>query len=113
MPSGWTVAAGNGTTSLLVHWTNLTSLLNRQVRHYIILLNGTDGNPLAHKITDGKTLNTEVDGLKHSTTYRVQVFGVDELGRSYTTVEVISTTEKSKGDFIDVCLLSFFLLTRP
>ncbi|KAL9953476.1 hypothetical protein ACROYT_G040898 [Oculina patagonica] len=91
----WTAAADNTTSqSILIRWTNLTSLLNRQVLHYIIFLNKADGNALAHKITDGKILSTEIDGLQQSTTYRVQVFGVDELGRPYKTLEVNAETEK-------------------
>ncbi|XP_078349649.1 uncharacterized protein LOC144634540 isoform X2 [Oculina patagonica] len=91
---GWTVSADNGTTRLLIQWTNLKSILNRQVLYYIILLNKTDGNALDHKIIDGKRLSTEIDEIQHSTTYGVQVFGVDELGRPYRNLEVIAKTKK-------------------
>ena len=83
-------------TSISVQWANLTSLLNRKVLHYIILLNGTNVNTLAYEVTDGSRLSTEVDGLKHFTIYEVTVFGVDEQGRPYKTLEVNTTTKNSK-----------------
>ncbi len=103
---GWTVSADNATsTSILIQWTNLTSLLKRQVHHYIIFLNKTEGDSLAYAITDGKRLNTEIDGLQHSTTYIVQVFGVDELRRSYRALEVVAETEQRKGYSCYCCLV--------
>ncbi|KAL9953500.1 hypothetical protein ACROYT_G040923 [Oculina patagonica] len=91
---GWTVSVDNTTsTSIFIQWANLTSLLNSQVLHYIILLNGTNGNALTHEITDGNVLHTEISGLKHSTNYSVKVVGVDERGRPYKTLEVNATTK--------------------
>ncbi len=92
----WRVSADKGTTSILIQWTNLTSLLNRQVHYYITFLNRTDGNALAHKSTDGKILSAEIDDLQHSTTYRVELFGVDELCRPYRNLEMMATTKKRK-----------------
>ncbi len=98
---GWAAAADKSLgTRLFIHWTNLSSLLSRQVRYYIVLANKTDGNKLSHKITDGKRLHTEIDRLQQSTTYITQVFGVDELGRSYRTQEVNAKTEKCEKDFV-------------
>ena len=83
-------------TSISVQWANLTSLINRKVLHYIISLNETNVNTLAYEVTDGSRLSTEIDGLKHRTNYEVTVFGVDELGVPYKTLEVNATTKNSK-----------------
>ena len=53
-------------------------------------------NTLAYEVTDGSRLSTEIDGLKHRTNYEVTVFGVDELGVPYKTLEVNATTKNSK-----------------
>lgn len=84
-------------TSILIQWANLTSLLNRQVHHYIILLNTTNVNAMAYEVKDGTTLSAEIDGLVHSTNYAATVFGVDERGRPYKTIEVNATTRNSKN----------------
>lgn len=95
---GWTVSVDNTTsTSILIQWANLTSLINRQVLHYIVLLNGTDGNALAYEVTDGSRLSSEIGGLKYSTNYGATVFGVHEGGRPYKTLEVNATTKNSKN----------------
>ena len=107
--SGWTVAVDNTTsTSILIQWANLTSLLNRQVLHYIILLNTTNVNAMAYEVKDGSRLSAEIDGLVHSTNYAVTVFGVDERGRPYKTIEVNATTRNSKNVYVILTLISYF-----
>ena len=94
--------------SILIQWANLTSLLNRQVLHYVILLNKTNMNAMAFEATDGSRLNTEIGGLDHSTNYRVTVFGVDEQGRPYKTLEVNATTRNSKNVYAILTLDKLF-----
>ena len=96
-------------TSVLIRWTNLTSILNRQVLHYIILLNKTNGNALIHEITDGNNLNMEISGLKHSTDYTVEVVGVDYQGRPYKTLEVNATTQNSTNSYY---FMNYFFLSH-
>ena len=84
-------------TSISIQWSNLTSLLNRKVLHYVILLNRTNVNAVAFEVTDGGRLSTEIGGLDHLTNYEVTVFGVDERGRPYKTLEVNATTRNCKN----------------
>ena len=94
---GWSVSIENTTFfSIFITWTNLTSLLNRQVRHYMIFLNRTKQNALGHRITLGNQLSAKIHGVMHSAKYTVEVFGVDELGQSYRTLAVNTTTKSSK-----------------
>ena len=95
--SGWNVTVHNTTlSSMFVQWTNLTNILNRHVRHYIVLLNRNSGSALANKVARGNQLTTEITGLKHSTNYTLEVFGIDELGNPYRTPEVDTRTQNSK-----------------
>ncbi|KAJ7356094.1 hypothetical protein OS493_027021 [Desmophyllum pertusum] len=110
---GWTVSADNITsTSILIQWTNLTSLLNHRVLYYVIRLNRTNGNALIQRIAQENTLNTEVGGLGRSTNYRVDVFGVDELGRPYRTLTVNATTKNipaTSGPVVTSCNFDYGL----
>ena len=54
-------------------------------------------NAMAYEVTDGRRLGTEIGGLDHWTNYQVMVFGVDERGRPYKTLEVNATTRNSKN----------------
>ena len=95
--AGWRVSVDNTTfSSIIIQWTNLTSLQNHHVSHYIVLLYRTNGSALMNKVTPGNRLTTEIDGLVHSTNYTVEVFGVDEVGQPYKTPTVNSSTKKSK-----------------
>lgn len=108
MLSGWKVTVENTSfSSIHIRWINLTSLLNRQVRHYIVFLNMNNGSSLSHKITDGRQLATEVAGLKPSSNYTVQVFGIDETGQPYRSVAEDARTTKSK-EYITCKKLFFF-----
>ena len=99
LPS-WTVTVGNTTfSSISIQWTNLTSLVNRQARNYIVFLNRGNDRALANKVTDGNQLTTELTGLSHSTNYTVVVIGVDELGQPYRSMAVNATTQESKKTF--------------
>ena len=108
--SGWNVTVHNTTfSSMFVQWTNLTNILNRQVRHFIVLLNRNNGSALANKVARGNQLTTEIIGLKHSTNYTLEVFGIDERGNPYRTPEVDTRTQNSKEN--NNCLSSFLYMT--
>ena len=95
--TGWRVTVANTTSSSIsVQWTNLTSLVNRQARNFIVLLNSNNGSALANKVTHGNQLTTEIIGLEHSTNYTVILVGVDEQGQPYKSLAVNATTEESK-----------------
>ena len=100
---GWPVTVDNITsTSIYIHWTNLTSYLGRPVQEYIVLLNRKNDSALAHKVTHGNQLSTEITGLMHLTNYTVEVFGVDEQGQPYRTPAVNTRTKKGNENN-DIC----------
>ena len=96
--------------SISIQWSNLTSLLNRKVLHYVILLNRTSVNVVAFEVTDGSKLSTEIGGLHYFTNYEVMVFGVDERGQPYKTLEVNATTRNSKNVYTILTLNKLFSL---
>ena len=103
---GWRATVDNTTfSSIFIKWTNLTRLLNRQVRHYIIILNRKDNDILANNVTSGNRLSAVFTGLRHLTSYTIEVFGVDKLGQPYKTLAVNATTKNSK-----IIVLNLFLL---
>lgn len=92
---GWNCTIGNKTsTSISVQWTDLTVLLNRQVRHFLVLLKLKEniGSYSAHKLVNGSDLGTEITGLMASSSYTVVVFGIDKMGKPYKTKEVQTRT---------------------
>ena len=111
---GWSVSVENTTfSSIFITWTNLTSLLNRQVRHYMLFLNKTKQNVLGHRITLGNQLSAKFQGVIHSAKYTVEVFGVDELGQSYRTLAVNTTTKSSKKKTYNFLLFAWYLFFKP
>ena len=105
---------GNTTfSSITVQWINLTSILRRQVRNYLITVNITSGSSLPPKVTHGSQLTTEITGLLPSENYTVEVFGIDDIGNTYKTLAVNTRTKNSK--IIDIstlfhCLIGLFFI---
>lgn len=63
---------------------------------------------MAYEVQDGSRLSAEIDGLVHSTNYGVTVFGVDERGQLYKTIEVNATTRNSKNVYTILTLNKLF-----
>ena len=65
-------------------------------------------NAMAYEVKDGSRLSAEIDGLAHSTNYAITVFGVDERGWPYKTIEVNATTRNSKSVYVILTLNKLF-----
>ncbi|XP_068681521.1 MAM and LDL-receptor class A domain-containing protein 2-like isoform X3 [Montipora foliosa] len=92
---GWNCTIVNKTpSSISVQWTDLTVLLNRQVRHFLVFLklNEHNGSYSAHQFVNGSELGTEITGLIASSIYTVVVFGIDKMGKPYKTTDVQTRT---------------------
>ena len=108
---GWNLTVENTTfSSILIRWTNLTNVLNRKVRHYIVFLNRRNGSVALHQIVSGDRSTTEINGLTHSTNYSVEVVGIDTVGKPYKTPsEATMTTNRKRGSaFVVVVVVVFF-----
>ena len=107
---GWNLTVENTTfSSILIRWTNLTNVLNRNVRHYIVFLNRRNNSVTLHQIVNGDRLTTEINGLTQSTNYSVEVVGIDTVGKPYKTPsEVTITTNRKRGN-ASVCLFCLFV----
>ena len=97
---GWNLTVENTTfSSILIRWTNLTNVLNRKVRHYIVFLNRRNNSVTLHQIVSGDRSTTEINGLTHSTNYSVEVVGIDTMGKPYKTPsEATKTANRKRGN---------------
>ena len=96
---GWNLTISNETfSSFSVQWTNLTALLGSQVQHFIVLLKSSKNNNgrMVHKIVNGREDKTEMTGLLSSSQYTIEVFGIDQMGQPYRTLEVHARTLTGK-----------------
>ncbi|XP_015751521.1 PREDICTED: uncharacterized protein LOC107331445 [Acropora digitifera] len=92
---GWNLTISNETfSSFSVQWTNLTALLGSQVQHFIVLLKSSKNNNsiVVHKIVNGREDKTEMTGLLPTSQYTIEVFGIDQMGQPYRTLEVHART---------------------
>ena len=114
----WNLTVENITfSSILIRWTNLTNVLNRKVRHYVVFLNRRNNTVTLHQVVDGDQLTTEINGLTYSTNYSVEVVGVDTMGKPYKTPSEATMTANRKGETplffcFCFCLFVFFSLWR-
>ena len=110
---GWNLTVENTTfSSILIRWTNLTNVLNRKVRHYIVFLNRRNNSVTLHQIVSGDRSTTEIKGLTHSTNYSVEVVGIDTVGKPYKTPsEATMTTNRKRGSAFVVVFVVFFFLS--
>ena len=106
---GWNLTVENTTfSSILIRWTNLTNVLNRKVRHYIVFLNRRNSSVALHQIVSGDRSTTEINGLTHSTNYSVEVVGIDTVGKPYKTPSEVTMTTNRKRRNASVCLFVLF-----
>ena len=97
--TGWNITISNETiSSFSVQWTDLAALLGSQVQHFIVLLKSrkNDNGVMVHKIVNGREDKTEMAGLLSSSQYTIEVFGIDQMGQPYRTLEVQARTLTGK-----------------
>ena len=112
MRSGWNLTVENTTvSSILIRWTNLSTILNRQVGRYVVFLNRRNNSVSLHQVVDGDRLTTEIHGLTHSTNYIVEIVGIDTMGKPYQTPSEATMTANRKRGNAAVLLLAFNLLS--
>jgi len=87
-------------TSLTLHWTDLRSKINRDAEFYIILVKNTQGLLLYTETISGGTSTATIEELRPSTQYRVGVYGVDDDGQAYKSVENLTSTANG---MVNVC----------
>ena len=115
---GWNLTVENITfSSILIRWTNLTNVLNRKVRHYIVFLNRRNNTVTLHQVVNGDQLTTEINGLTYSTNFSVEVVGVDTMGKPYKTPSEATVTANRKRETplffcFCFCLFVFFSVKR-
>lgn len=96
--SGWNITVLNhGSTSATLQWTSLDANVNHQATFYIIEVKSMEGVLLAVETVPGNATTSIIKRLRPSTKYHVGVFGVDDTGQPYKSLESIITTTKGIG----------------
>ena len=92
---GWNVTVFNMTsTSFTIQWTKLYSGNNHYAKFYVVEVKNTQGTILAIEIVPGNVTATVIKRLRPSSKYHVSVYGVDEIGQPYKSLESVTTTTK-------------------
>ena len=81
-------------TSFTLQWIKLNTVINDNASFYIVEIKSIQDFLLTVETFPGNTTTTVIKGLSPSTKYRVGVFGVDGTGRSYKSMEFVTTTKK-------------------
>ena len=94
--SSWNVSIGNKTaTSMRVSWKNLSALLDQSILHFLTVIKSGNGSIVNGNILQGNATSNVFYGLSPYMEYRLNVLGVNDNGKVYTSSEVTEWTEKS------------------
>jgi len=93
--TGWNVTSSNpSTTTFILHWANLNAYNISEAKFYVIFIKNVQGIILLAEIVPGNTTAKDIMGLIPSTMYRVEVYGVDEVGQPYKRLEIVISTKE-------------------
>ena len=99
--AGWNLTILNAdSTSFNLQWTGLDASVNHRAEFYLIEVKSAEGILLAMKTVPGNTSSTDIKGLSPSSTYCLVVFGVDETGQPYKSLERVVTTKKGMDTWV-------------
>ena len=99
----------SGSTGFTIQWTKLRSNINRVAAFYVILIKSTEETILSVEIVQGTATTVDIRGLKPSSKYRVNVYGVDATGRPYKSLESLTSTTEGKDTVYLYCFFVVFL----
>ena len=92
--AGWNLTILNAeSTSFILQWPGLNANVNNRAGLYLIEVKSADHILLAVETVAGNTSSKNIKGLSPSSTYHVVVFGVDEIGQPYKSLESIVTSK--------------------
>lgn len=72
----------------------LNTVINEYAKFYIVEIKSIRDFVLTEAMFPGNTSTTVIKGLSSSTKYRVIVFGIDDIGQPYRSLESVITTKK-------------------
>ena len=77
-----------------MHWLSLKAYIISEPRFYVIFIKNIQGILLFVETVPGNTTTVDIKELIPSTMYRVDVYGVDEAGQPYTSLEIVISTKE-------------------
>lgn len=101
LKANWSLSVRNTTmSSLLIHWQDLTPLINKRVVHYITLIRNKNGGDVSNTtVVNGNTTQANITRLSSYTEYKVSVIGVSIDGQPYTSSNVTVWTKEGGTAF--------------
>jgi len=103
--AGWNLTILNAdSSSFILQWSGLDANVNRRAGFYLIEVKSAERVLLAVETVPGNTSSTDIKGLSPSSTYRVVIFGVDEIGQPYKSLESVVTVKAGMNIWVK-CLV--------
>ena len=92
---GWNASVVNSSASTItLQWPKLTSVLGKQVRAYLAVVENTRGDKVAGDVLFPNVTSAFMEGLNASSDYRVFAVAIDALSQPHKSLGVsFSTTE--------------------
>ena len=100
----------SASTGFTIQWTELRANINRVATFYAILIKSTEKIILAVETVRGTARTVDIRGLKPSSKYRVSVYGVDDTGQPYKSLESLASTAEGKDTVYLYCFLVVHLI---
>ncbi len=105
---GWNVTIlQTDSTSFTLQWTSLDANVNHSAKFYIIEVKSNHGILLAMETVPGNSTFTDFKRLRPSTKYHVAVYGVDETGQPYKSLDSHVTT--NEGTNMTLCKIIYII----
>ena len=87
-------------STITLQWSKLTSVLGKQVRAYIAIVENTRGDKVAGDVLFANVTSAFIEGLNASSDYRLFAVAIDALGQPHKSLQVsFSTTEG--GEYLE------------
>ena len=91
-----------------LQWTKLRANINRVATFYVIIIKRSEDTIVVMKVVPGKATTVDIGGLKPSSKYRLSVYGVDDTGQPYKSLESLTSTTEGKKT-VHLYLFSLYL----
>ena len=97
---GWNASVVNSSASTItLQWPKLSSVLGKQVRAYLAVVENTRGDKVAGDVLFPNVTSAFMEGLNPSSYYRVFAVAIDALGQPHKSLGVSFST-KEGGEYL-------------
>ena len=98
---GWNASVANSSASTItLQWPKLTSVLGKQVRAYLAIVENTRGDKVAGDVLFPNVTSAVIEGLNTSSDYRLFAVAIDALGQLHKSLQVSFSTREG-GEYLE------------